>query len=367
MSEKRDYYEVLGVAREASADEVRKAYKKLALKYHPDRNQGDPSAEGKFKEATEAFSVLSDDNKRAQYDRFGHAGMGAGGFDFSNAGMGDIFSHFQDMFSDFFGGFGGQGGFGAQGRRGPDRGHDIRVQAAITFEEAMVGCKKEVQVRGEAPCDSCDGSGAKAGSKPSTCSTCRGTGQATTQRGFIMFSTTCPSCQGTGELITNPCEACRGRRYVEKTRKVMVNFPAGIDSNQRLRVPGQGMPGPARTAPGDLYVDVEVRPAEGFERDGFDIGTRRRISFVDAALGGSLVITLPDQSNVEVDVAAGTQPGSVITVRGKGVPRLDRRGRGDLHVLVEVQVPERLSRRAKKLLRELEEELGEDPERAEAG
>ncbi len=368
MSEKRDYYEVLGVARDAADDDIRRAYKKLALKYHPDRNQNDPSAEGMFKEATEAFSVLSDANKRAQYDRFGHAGMGGSGFDFSNAGMGDIFSHFQDMFSDFFGGMGGPG-FGQQGRgrRGPDRGNDTRVHAVIDFQDAMVGCKKEVQVRGEAPCDVCDGSGAKAGSKPSTCGTCRGTGQATTQRGFIMFSTTCPSCQGTGEVITNPCDACRGRRYVEKTRKVMVSFPAGIDSNQRLRVPGQGMPGPRGTQPGDLYVDVEVRPAEGFERDGFDIGTRRKISFVDAALGASLTIALPDGTNVEVDVAPGTQPGSVISVRGKGVPRLDRRGRGDLHVLVEVHVPERLSRRAKKILSELAEELGEDPERAEAG
>lgn len=365
MSEKRDYYEILGVARDAPEEEIRRAYRKLALQYHPDRNQGNPEAEAKFKEATEAFSVLSDKEKRVQYDRFGHAGLG-GGFDFSGAGMGDIFSHFQDMFADFFGGFGG-GGFGTSARRGPDRGQDIRVQATITLEEAMTGAKKEVAIRGHAPCETCNGSGAKAGTKPTTCSTCRGTGQATTQRGFIMFSTTCPTCHGTGEVIADPCEACHGQRYVEKTRKVLVSFPAGIDSGQRLRVPGQGMPGPQGTPPGDLYVDVEMQPEPGFERDGYDIGARRKISFVEASLGGSLEVPLPDGTRVPVEVKAGTQPGSVITVRGKGLPRLDRRGRGDLHVLVDVHVPTRLSRRAKKLLRELDEELGDVPERAQVG
>lgn len=364
MSDKRDYYEVLGIARDAEEDEIRRAYRKLALQYHPDRNQGNAEAEAKFKEATEAFSVLSDKEKRAQYDRFGHAGMGAG-FDFSGAGMGDIFSHFQDMFSDFFGGFGG-GGYGGQ-RRGPDRGQDIRVHASISLEEAMSGSKKEVAIRGQAPCERCDGSGARAGTKATTCGTCRGTGQATTQRGFIMFSTTCPSCQGTGEVVAEPCEACRGQRYVEKSRKVLVSFPAGIDGGQRLRVPGQGMPGPNGTPPGDLYVDVEMQPEPGFERDGYDIGTRRKVTFVEAALGASMVITLPGGTTVPVEIDAGTQPGSVITVRGKGLPRLDRRGRGDLHVLVEVHVPTRLSRRAKKMLKELEEELGDVPERAQTG
>lgn len=353
MSDKRDFYEVLGVQRDASDDDIRRAYRKLALKYHPDRNKED-SAEAKFKEATEAYTVLSDSDKRAQYDRFGHVG---GGFDFDSAGMGDVFSHFQDMFSDFFGGFGG-GGFGGGGRpRGPQRGQDTRVGTVLTLRETMEGVKKEVQVRGAAPCETCEGSGAKAGSKPQPCGHCGGTGQATTQRGFIMFSTTCPKCRGQGRVIGDPCEACHGERYVEKRRKVLVSFPAGIDGGQRLRVPGQGMPGQPGAEPGDLYVDVELQEDPNFERDGFDIGTRRTISFADAALGGECLVKLPDDSEVKIEYPAGTQPGTVITTKKKGLPHLDRRGRGDLHVLLEVQVPKKLSRKAKKLVQELQQEL----------
>ncbi len=352
MAEKRDYYEVLLVERTATEDDIRRSYRKLALKYHPDRNQGDPAAEAAFKEATEAFSILSDAEKRAHYDRFGHAAPG--GFDFQNAGMGDIFSHFQDMFSDFFGGFGG----GQQ--RGPQRGQDTRVRATITLAEVMEGAKKEVQVRGAAPCEKCNGSGAKEGTQPKTCTTCNGKGQVATQRGFIMFQQTCPSCRGQGRVVTDPCDACDGQRFVEKRRKVLVTFPAGIDGGQRLRVPGQGMPGLPGTEPGDLYVDVEVEEHPDFERDGFDIGTRRQVSFADAALGGETSVTLPDNTQVNVSYPGGTQPGTVVTVNGKGLPRLDRRGRGDLHVLVEVQIPKKLSKKAKKLIEELKQELGGD-------
>lgn len=358
MGEKRDYYEVLGVSRGASEDEIRKAYRKNALKFHPDRNPDDASAEAKFKEATEAYSVLSDASKRSTYDRFGHAGLGGAGFDFSSVGIGDILSQFQDLFSDFFGGFGGFSGR-SQGRRAAARGQDLRVESVITLAQAMTGTKEEVTVNGAAPCDTCDGSGCKPGKSPDRCTACGGTGQIAAQRGFIMFSSTCARCRGTGEMITDPCANCNGAGYVEKERRVLVTFPAGIDSGQRMRVPGQGMPGPAGAPPGDLYVDVDIQPDEHFERHGDDLATRHHVSFADAALGAGFEITLPDGQTVKGEVRAGTQPGTVIRVPGKGIARLDRQGRGDLHILVEVAVPKRLSRRAKKLLKELEAELSD--------
>jgi molecular chaperone DnaJ len=357
MSEKRDFYEVLGVEQSAGDDDIRRAYRKLALKYHPDRNPGDSAAEEKFKEATEAFSVLSDAEKRAAYDRFGHAGLGGGGFDFSNAGMGDVFNHFQDMFSDFFG---GMGGGPAQGRRRrSDRGHDVRIEVELTLEDAMRGCKREVPVRGRAPCDVCKGSGAQAGSAPAQCQPCRGTGQVTAQRGFIMFSTPCARCGGAGTFIPNPCTSCRGSGAVERQRRVIVTFPAGIDSGQRLRVPNQGMPGLGDSGAGDLYVDVQIAADERFERQGDNLGTRLRVSFATASLGGKAELQLPDDTNITVEVEPGTQPGSVVVVQGKGMPRLDRSGRGDVHVFVDIMVPTKLSKKAKKLLQELEEELGD--------
>src|SRR3954465_6345268 len=269
MSEKRDFYAVLSVTREASDDEIRRAYRQAALKHHPDRNPGDAAAEVKFKEATEAYSVLSDAEKRQAYDRFGHAGLsGHGGFDVNSAGMGDILSHFQDMFSDFFGGFGGQNPQGGRRKRGPERGQDVRVEATISLKDALLGGKHEITVSGAAPCDDCNGSGAEAGTKPETCNQCRGSGQVTAQRGFIMFSSPCARCRGTGQMIAAPCETCRGQGAVEKQRKVLVNVPAGIDSEQRLRVPGQGMPGPPNAPAGDLYVDIEVRAGARFEQHG---------------------------------------------------------------------------------------------------
>jgi molecular chaperone DnaJ len=358
MSEKRDYYEVLGVSREASDDELKKAYRQCALKYHPDRNPGDQSAEDKFKEATEAYSVLSDGEKRGAYDRFGHAGLGAG-FDFSGVGVGDILSHFQDMFSDFFGGFGGSQGFGQRGggRQRQARGQDVRVQAVITLKDAMTGGKHEVAIRGAAPCEGCAGSGAKPGTKPETCPQCRGSGQVTAQRGFIMFSTTCNRCRGGGSVVRDPCDVCAGQGAVERQRRVLVNFPPGVDTGHRLRVPGQGMPGPANTPSGDLYVDVEVEADERFERHGDDLATRAAVTFSQAALGGSVEVELPDGSKVTADVAAGTQPSTVLRIRSQGMPRLDRKGRGDLHVVIGVEVPTKLSKRAKELVVELEEEL----------
>jgi molecular chaperone DnaJ len=363
-AEKRDYYEVLGVAREAAADDIRKAYRQAALKHHPDRNPGDAAAEAKFKEATEAYSVLSDGEKRAQYDRFGHAGLGAG-FDFSSAGVGDILSQFQEMFSDFFGGFGGQG-FGnvrqREGRR--TRGSDVRVLAQLSLADALSGGKHEAVIRGDSPCETCSGSGARPGTQPELCSQCRGTGQVTAQRGFIMFTTTCNRCGGRGHVVKEPCSDCSGRGAVERERKVLVSFPAGIETGHRLRVPGQGMPGPKGTPAGDLYVDVEIAPHERFERHGDDLGTQVEIPFTEAALGTEVEVTLPNDQKLTAEVPAGTQPGQVITIRGKGIPRLDRSGRGDLHVVIAVTIPKRLSKRAKQLLEELDEELNGDGRRA---
>ncbi len=352
MSEKRDFYVILSVTRESTDDEIKRAYRQAALKHHPDRNPGDKSAEEKFKEASEAYAVLSDADKRAAYDRYGHAGLNGGsGAD----SMSDILSHFQDMFSDFFGG--NQGG-GQRRKRGPDRGQDVRVEATISLRDALLGGKHEITVSGAAPCDSCNGSGAEPGTKTETRNQCRGSGQVTAQRGFIMFSSPCARCRGTGQYLPSPCHSCHGSGAVERQRKVIVAIPGGIDSGQRLRVPKQGMPGPSGLPPGDLYVDIEVESDERFERQGADLGTRASISFAEAALGSKLEIRMPDDTLISAEVQPGTQPNSVIVVRGQGMPRLDRHGRGDLHVAVNVRVPTKLSKTAKKLLRDLEAELG---------
>jgi molecular chaperone DnaJ len=347
MTEKRCYYEVLGVPREASPEDIRKAYRQAALKCHPDRNPGDSSAEARFKEATEAYQVLSDEEKRSRYDRFGHAGVNG----MPDMG-GDIFSHFQDIFSEFFG-----GGGGGRQRRGPARGHDVRVQQRLSFKDAMLGCKREVSLRTPTTCEECTGSGAKPGTKRKPCNTCGGVGQVSTSRGFVMFTQTCPECSGEGSVVKTPCSSCNGAGVIEKTRKVVVTFPAGIDGGQRLRVPGQGMPGHLGGPQGDLYVDVDLAPEERFERDGYDLITRASVSFAEATLGGSVLIQLPDDSTVTVEVPAGTQPNEVITVKSKGVPRVDGRGRGALQVIMQVEVPKELSPRAKELVRSLEEEL----------
>jgi molecular chaperone DnaJ len=360
MPEKRCFYEVLGVEKAASCDDIRKAYRQAALKHHPDRNPGDAEAEQKFKEATEAFQVLSDEQKRGRYDRFGHAGVEGSMPDFG----GDIFSHFQDIFSEFFGGGGGR----ASRRGGPGRGADLRVQQRLTLKESVVGCKREVSLRTPVACDACEGSGAKPGTKRVKCPACGGAGQVSTARGFVMFTQTCGECGGEGTIVKTPCEACHGNGQVEKSRKVVVTFPAGIDTGQRLRVPGQGMPGTRGGSgpsgpPGDLFVDVEVAADPTFERDGIDLITRVKVSLAEASLGTSREVVLPDESKITVDVPAGSQPNDVVTTRGKGVPRVDGRGRGALHVVVQVVVPKQVSARAKELLLELGRELGDiEPE-----
>lgn len=357
MSEKRDYYEILGVERGASAEEVRKAYKREALKHHPDRNPGNAEAEATFKAVNEAYQVLSDDEKRQIYDQYGHAGLEGGGF----GSAGDAFSHMQDLFSEIFSGGFGFGGGG--GRRQARRGADLRIQTRITLKEAAFGVKRELTVHAPTRCDDCSGSGAKPGTKPETCGHCRGSGQVSNARGFVMFTTPCPKCEGQGVVIKSPCKTCGGAGAVEKARKVTVTIPAGIDAGQRLRVPGQGMPGPQGAPAGDLYVDMDVEEDARFERDGVDLVTKVHVPFVDAALGATIEVASlgsPDEegeATVSLEIPAGTQPGAVIQLKGQGIPRLDGRGRGSLVVVVQVDVPRKLNDRAKQLLKELDDEL----------
>ncbi len=356
MSTKRCYYEVLGCSRGASADELRRAYKKEALKHHPDRNQGNPEAEGRFKEANEAYQVLSDDEKRRIYDQFGHAGLesGGGGFD---GGVGDMFSHMQDLFTEMFSG-GGGGGFG--GQRGARRGSDLRVQVRLGLRDAAFGCKREITVHAPTRCTDCNGNGAKRGTAPEVCTGCRGTGQVSNARGFVMFTATCQRCHGQGMTIKEPCPTCEGQGMVQKPRKVMVTFPAGIDAGQRLRVPGQGMAGGSGAAAGDLYVEVDVEEDPRFERDGADLITRVHVTFTDAALGAEILVPcLGDATDatVQLSIPPGTQSGGVFTMKGQGISRLDGRGRGALVVVVQVDVPTVLTERARKLLEELDAEL----------
>lgn len=354
MSSKRDYYEVLGVAREASCDELRKAYRREALKHHPDRNQGDSAAETKFKELNEAYQVLSDDEKRRIYDQFGHAGLegGGGGYD----GISDVFSHMQDLFSEMFS---GSMGFGGGGRT--RRGADLRIQQRLTLREAAFGCKREVTVRAPTACGDCAGSGAKAGTKAETCPQCRGAGQVSNARGFVMFTSTCPRCRGAGRVVRHACPTCGGQGAVERSRKVNVVFPAGIDAGQRLRVPGQGQAGPQGAPAGDLYVEVDVEGDARFERDGVDLVARVNVPFTDAALGAEAHVPAlepeADTATLPLTLPPGTQSGAVFTMKGHGIPRLDGRGRGSLVVVVQVEVPTALSPRARQLLAELDEEL----------
>jgi molecular chaperone DnaJ len=353
MPSKRDYYEILACSRSAGADELRKAYRREALKYHPDRNPGDGSAEAKFKEVNEAYQVLSDEGKRGVYDQYGHAGLD--GFGGQGQGVGDVFSHMQDLFSEMF-------SVRSDRSRG---GADLRAQVRLTLREAAFGCKREVSLRAPVHCADCGGTGAKQGTKLEGCPQCRGTGQVSSARGFVMFTSTCPRCRGAGRVIKHPCPTCAGQGAVERARTVTVSFPPGIDAGQRLRVAGQGVPGPVGSSPGDLYVEVDVEDDPRFERDGADLVTRARITFADAALGAEVgVVALDSEGDVTLPLAIppGTQPGAVFTLKGSGIPRLDGRGRGSLVVVVQVDVPTALTTRARDLLSQLKAELGASSE-----
>ncbi|MCZ6508585.1 MAG: molecular chaperone DnaJ [Acidobacteria bacterium] len=330
----RDYFEVLGVDRGADRKTVKAAYRKLAVKYHPDRNSGDEEAEAKFKAASEAYAVLSDPEKRARYERFGRAGVGSAGptgFD------PETFGDFADILGDFFGsGFGDL--FGAPRRRGRRPGADLRYELELTLEEAAFGVDKRLDIPRLETCGACSGSGGAEGSRPVTCSACGGRGQVRVTQGFFSVARTCPQCRGEGSVVTNPCRECSGEGRIEKHRHVGISVPAGVDTNTRLRRAGEGEHGRHGGAPGDLYVDIVVRPHERFERRGADVLGSVRITFPEAVLGADLQVdTLHGKADLEIP--AGTTHGALFRLRRKGIARLDGRGRGDHVVQAEVEVP----------------------------
>lgn len=343
---KRDYYEVLGVSKNATTDEIKKAYRKLALKYHPDANPGDENAEAKFKEINEAYVVLSDSEKRAGYDHFGHAADTNGqGF---NGGFGD-FGGFGDIFDIFF------GGGGTRKRTGPERGSDIRTDMEIGLKDAAFGLEREMKVPRVETCGTCGGSRAAAGSKPQTCTTCGGTGQVqysqNTPFGRVVQSRACDRCHGIGKIIDKPCPTCRGAGQVRKTRNIKVNVPAGVDNGSRLRLAGEGEAGLRGGPPGDLYVYIHVKPHRIFKREGDDLICEIPISFIQAALGDEFEVPTLD-GKAKLKVPEGTQTGTVFRMKGKGIPHINGYGQGDQHVRVKVVTPIKINERQKELLKE---------------
>ena len=341
---KRDYYEVLGVSKSASADEIKKAYRRLAMKHHPDRNKDDEGSGGKFKEVKEAYEVLRDSDKRAAYDRFGHdglrgAGMGGPG-GFSAEGFSDIFG---DVFGDIFGGGGRRGG--RQVFRGADLGYELRLD----LERAVRGDTVTIDVPSQVTCDVCDGSGAKKGTTPVQCSTCGGAGQVRMQQGFFSIQQTCPACKGAGTMISDPCDSCHGRGRVRKTRTLSVKVPAGVDDGDRIRLSGEGEAGRNGGPPGDLYVEIRLEPHKIFMRDGSDLSCEVPISFATAALGGEVELPTLD-GNVSLKVPAGTQSGKVFRLRSKGVTTVRDSRKGDLFARVAVETPVNLTNEQKELL-----------------
>jgi len=362
---KRDYYDILGVAKNASEDEIKKAYRKLAMKYHPDRNQGKEGAsakesEEKFKEAKEAYEILTDAQKRVAYDRFGHAGVdpsaaaGAGGF-----GAGQGFGSFADAFGDIFGDiFGGARGAGGGGRSGAFRGADLRYNMELTLEQAARGFATEIRVPSWDKCETCDGSGAKPGTKARTCATCGGAGAVRVTQGFFSIQQTCPTCHGSGKVIPDPCPSCHGDGRIKKNKVLEVNIPAGIDEGQRIRLAGKGEPGVNGGPAGDLYVEIRVKPHEVFQRDGDDLHCEVPISVATATLGGEVeVATLSDK--VSIAIPEGTQNGKTFRLRGKGVKGVRSSYPGDLYCHVAVEIPLRLTEAQKRLLREFDASVKE--------
>ena len=362
---KRDYYEVLGVGKESGDQEIKTAYRRLALKYHPDRNPDDPGAEDKFKEASEAYSVLSDAQKRAAYDRFGHAGLqgAAGGGPGFNP---DAFTDFGDILGDLFG-FGDLFGGGGRGRRTrAQRGEDVRYDLEISFEEAVFGLPAEIQVPRMEPCGRCQGKGSEPGSGPTTCPTCHGRGEVIYQQSFLSIRRTCSTCGGSGQIIRNPCSECRGQGYKQVHRKLKVNIPAGVDDGTRLRLSQEGQPGVNGGPHGDLYVFIKVRDHSFFERKEQDLHCTIPVNIAQAALGCEIEVPTLEGPH-KLKIPEGSQNGAQFRLRHKGVPVLNGSGRGDLFVHLDVKIPHRMTREQKKLMEQLREILPVDNAPAEKG
>ena len=359
MAAKRDYYEVLGVNKGASDDEIKKAYRQAAKKYHPDLHPGDKEAEEKFKEVNEAYEVLSDSEKKARYDQFGHAGVDP---NYGAGGAGSPFGQdidFGDIFSSFFGGFGGRR---SANPNAPRRGSDIEIQLYISFEEAAKGCKKTVQYQAISTCKDCNGTGAQKGTTPKTCTVCGGRGQVTinqrTPFGTVQTTRPCDTCKGRGKIVETPCRTCNGRGQVRRKKTVEVNIPAGINDEQVLNVSGHGNSGVNGGPAGDLHVYIGIRPHPIFERRGDDIWCDLPVTFTQAALGANVTVPTLD-GKVSYDIHEGTQPGDVFKLKGKGVQHLGGRGRGDQYVRVVIEVPKNLSGKQKELIRELDAATGD--------
>jgi len=345
MANKRDYYEVLGVNRDASDGELKSAYRKLALKYHPDRNPDDKDAEEMFKEASEAYEVLRDSQKRSLYDQFGHQGLEGSGFH-GFGGFEDIFSSFSDIFEDFFG-FGG----GRRSRTRAQRGSDLRYDISLSFMEAAFGTETEIEIEKMEKCQPCEGTGCEPGTTPETCGQCQGSGQVSRSQGFFTVRTTCHQCRGTGQHIANPCSVCRGTGQVLERKKVSIKIPAGVDSGSRLRLTGEGEAGIYGGPPGDLYVFINVKPHEFFKRNETDIICQVPISFVQAALGDKIMIPTLDGEK-ELAIPKGAQPGDLLRFHGEGIPSLHGKRRGDQIIQVLVKTPTGLTKKQEALLKE---------------
>ncbi|MCP3968878.1 MAG: molecular chaperone DnaJ [Rhodobacteraceae bacterium] len=352
---KRDYYEVLGVQKGASADEIKKGYRKKAKELHPDRNSDNPDAENQFKEVNEAYDALKDPEKKAAYDRFGHAafegGMGGGP---RGGGQGDFASAFSDVFDDLFGDFmGGRGGAGG-GRQRATRGSDLRYNLRVALEDAYAGVQKTIEVPTSVACSTCHGSGAEGGAEPTTCPTCSGMGKVRAQQGFFTVERTCPTCSGMGQIIKNPCTACGGAGRVEKQRSLSVNIPAGVETGTRIRLGGEGEAGLRGGPTGDLYIFIELREHTLFQRDGQDLFCRVPVSMASAALGGDIEVPTIDGGRSRVKVPAGSQSGRQMRLRNKGMPTLRGGTTGDMFIELAVETPVNLTSRQKELMREFD-------------